>query len=78
MNMYNLFNTTACASKSKRMSEARQHLINAFVSLLAKSDSGNQRWMGTKTDLLVMAHMAYTFSSVRDEQGKPVTFQWMA
>ena len=66
MNMYNPFNTTACTSQSLRMSEAQQHLIKAFVRLIAKEDGRKQRWAGTKTDLLEMAHLAYTFSSVCD------------
>ena len=78
MNMYNPFNTTACTSQSQRMNEAQQHLIKAFVRLIAKKDGRKQRWAGTKTDLLEMAHLAYTFSSVRDEQGRPATFLWMA
>ena len=78
MNMYNPFNTTACTSQSQRMNEAQQHLIKAFVRLMAKKDGRKQRWAGTKTDLLEMAHLAYTFSSVRDEQGRPATFLWMA
>ena len=78
MNMYNPFNTTACTSQSQRMNEAQQHLIKAFVRLIAKKDGRKQRWVGTKTDLLEMAHLAYTFSSVRDEQGRPATFLWMA
>jgi len=59
------------------MNEAQQHLIKAFVRLIAKKDGRKQRWVGTKTDLLEMAHLAYTFSSVRDEQGRPATFLWM-
>ena len=49
MNMYNPFNTTACTSQGLRMSEAQQHLIKAFVRLMAKKDGRKQRWAGTKT-----------------------------
>jgi len=65
------------ADSKQRLTQARQHLIKAFAPLLSTQQTGKKRWIGTKTDLLEMVHLAYTFSYVRDDQGRPATFLWM-
>ena len=76
--MNNLLNNPEHTESKQRLTQARQHLIKAFAPLLSTQHTGKQRWIGTKTDLLEMVHLAYTFSYVRDDQGRPATFLWMA
>ena len=75
--MNNLLNNPEHTESKQRLTQARQHLIKAFAPLLSAQHTGKQRWIGTKTDLLEMVHLAYTFSYVRDDQGRPATFLWM-
>ena len=60
------------------LSEAQQHLVKAFTPLLSFESKGRHKWIGTKTDLLEMAHLAYMSDTVRDEQGRHATFRWIA
>jgi len=60
------------------LSEAQQHLVKAFTPLLSFESKGRHKWIGTKTDLLEMAHLAYVSDTVRDEQGRHATFRWIA
>ena len=71
--MNNLLNNPEHTESKQRLTQARQHLIKAFAPLLSTQHTGKQRWIGTKTDLLEMVHLAYTFSYVRDDQGRPAT-----
>ena len=75
--MNNLLNNPEHIHSKQRLTQARQHLIHAFAPLLSAQHAGNQRWIGTKTDLLEMVHLAYTSAYVRDDQGRPATFLWM-
>ena len=66
--MNNLLNNPEHTESKQRLTLARQHLIKAFAPLLSTQHIGKQRWIGTKTDLLEMVHLAYTFSYVRDDR----------
>lgn len=61
--------------KTQQMKEARERLTEEFVELLGMSPDDGVRWKGTVTDLMEVAHIAYTQGTVCDEDGSTCTFR---
>jgi len=58
---------------NEQLAEGRKHMKDAFARLLAANEKDDIRWMGTQTDLMELAYLAYESGEMRDERGFPLT-----
>lgn len=70
-----LANTTSTAMLTdEQLTAGRKAMENAFVALLDIDEKENIYWMGSQTDLVELARVAYEGGIVRDRWGSPVPF----
>lgn len=67
----------AGAVTEEQVRMGREHMIGAFLSVMASGNTDSLYWTGTQTDLIEIVYSIYNMHIMHHDDGTPCQFAWL-